>query len=71
VDQLSQRVKYLSQRWPLYPVPDERHEALVVRCVRPWVPTVTAAETDLVSTRVGDYQYVPTIGGLIDQLWIR
>jgi len=37
----------------------------------PWVPTVTATETDLVSARVGDYQYVPTIGGLIDQLWVR
>jgi ABC-type transport system substrate-binding protein/DNA-binding SARP family transcriptional activator len=37
----------------------------------PWVPTVTAIETDLVSTRVGNYQYVPTIGGLIDQLWVR
>jgi ABC-type transport system substrate-binding protein/streptogramin lyase len=37
----------------------------------PWVPTVTASETDLVSARVGDYQYVPTIGCLIDQLWVR
>jgi hypothetical protein len=33
--------------------------------------SVTATETDLVSQRVGDYQYVPTIGGLIDQLWVR
>jgi peptide/nickel transport system substrate-binding protein len=37
----------------------------------PWVATVTATETDLVSQRVGDYQYVPTIGGLLDQLWVR
>ena len=37
----------------------------------PWVPTVTATEPDLVSRRVGDYQYVPTIGGLLDQLWVR
>ena len=37
----------------------------------PWVPTITATETDLVSARVGDYQYVPTIGGLIDQLWVH
>jgi peptide/nickel transport system substrate-binding protein len=37
----------------------------------PWVPTVTAIEPDLVSQRVGDYQYVPTIGALIDQLWVR
>jgi hypothetical protein len=37
----------------------------------PWVPTVTDTETDLVSRRVGDYQYVPTIGVLLDQLWVR
>ena len=37
----------------------------------PWVPTVTENETDLVSQRVGDYQYVPTIGALLDQLWLR
>jgi peptide/nickel transport system substrate-binding protein len=37
----------------------------------PWVPTVSETETDLVSRRVGDYQYVPTIGVLLDQLWVR
>jgi ABC-type transport system substrate-binding protein/DNA-binding SARP family transcriptional activator len=37
----------------------------------PWVPTVTESETDLLSRRVGDYQYVPTIGTLLDQLWVR
>jgi peptide/nickel transport system substrate-binding protein len=37
----------------------------------PWVPTVTENETDLVSPRVGNYQYVPTIGALLDQLWVR
>jgi len=37
----------------------------------PWLPTVTETETDLVSPRVGDYQYVPTIGALLDQLWVR
>jgi ABC-type transport system substrate-binding protein/DNA-binding SARP family transcriptional activator len=37
----------------------------------PWVPTVTETETDLVSQRVGDYQYVPTIGALLDELWVR
>ena len=37
----------------------------------PWVPTVTETETDLVSPRVGDYQYVPTIGALLDQLWVH
>ena len=26
---------------------------------------------DLLSRRVGDYQYVPTIGTLLDQLWVR
>lgn len=37
----------------------------------PWIPTVTANETDLISKRVGNYQYVPTIGALLDQLWVR
>ena len=37
----------------------------------PWVPTVTETENDVVSARVGDYQYVPTIGALLDQLWLR
>ena len=37
----------------------------------PWVPTVNETGTDLVSARVGNYQYVPTIGALIDQLWVR
>jgi peptide/nickel transport system substrate-binding protein len=37
----------------------------------PWLPTVTATETDLIGSRVGDYQYVPTIGALLDQLWVH
>ena len=37
----------------------------------PWIPTVTQTETNVVSQRVGDYQYVPTIGALLDQLWVR
>ena len=37
----------------------------------PWVSTVTESETDLLSRRVGGYQYVPTIGALVDQLWVR
>ena len=37
----------------------------------PWVPTVTQTENDIVSAHVGDYQYVPTIGALLDQLWVR
>jgi peptide/nickel transport system substrate-binding protein len=36
-----------------------------------WLPTVTPVETDLVSTRVANYQYHPTYGALIDQLWVR
>ena len=37
----------------------------------PVVATVTENENDLVSQRVGNYQYVPTIGALLDQLWVR
>ena len=37
----------------------------------PWIPTVTEIETDLVSARVGDYQYVPGVLALLDQLWVR
>jgi hypothetical protein len=36
-----------------------------------WLPTVTPNETDLVSRRVGNYQYNPVWGALIDQLWVR
>ena len=36
-----------------------------------WLPTVTPNETDLVSRRVGNYQYNPVWGALIDQLWLR
>jgi peptide/nickel transport system substrate-binding protein len=34
-------------------------------------PTVTPDETDLTSHRVGNYQYNPVWGVLLDQLWIR
>jgi peptide/nickel transport system substrate-binding protein len=37
----------------------------------PWLTTVAQTETDLVSPRVGNYQYVPTIGALLDQLWVH
>jgi peptide/nickel transport system substrate-binding protein len=37
----------------------------------PWIPTVCESEIDLLSRRAGNYQYVPTIGALIDQLWVR
>jgi len=36
-----------------------------------WLPTVTPNETDLISSRTGNYQYNPVWGALIDQLQIR
>ena len=36
-----------------------------------WLPTVTPNEVDLLSSRVGNYQYNPIWGVLLDQLWIR
>jgi YVTN family beta-propeller protein len=36
-----------------------------------WLPTVTPNETDLISSRVRNYQYNPVWGPLIDQLQIR
>jgi peptide/nickel transport system substrate-binding protein len=35
------------------------------------VPTVTPDEVDLISHRVGNYQYNPVWGVLLDQLWVR
>ena len=35
------------------------------------LPTVTPNEVDLISHRVGNYQYNPVWGALLDQLWIR
>jgi hypothetical protein len=32
---------------------------------------VGQSETDLTSKRVSDYQHVPTIGALLDQLWVH
>ena len=37
----------------------------------PVVPLVTPSITDFVSHRVGNYQYNPQLGVLIDQLWVR
>ncbi len=37
----------------------------------PWVPLVTPWSGDLVSERVGNYQYNPTERILFDQLWVR
>ena len=36
-----------------------------------WLPTVIPNEVDLISRRVGDYQYNPVWGVLLDQLWVR
>jgi len=36
-----------------------------------WLPTVNGKETDVISRRVGNYQYHPFWGPLIDQLWVR
>jgi YVTN family beta-propeller protein len=37
----------------------------------PVVPLVTPRTTDFVSRRVGDYQYNPQLGVLLDQLWVH
>jgi YVTN family beta-propeller protein len=37
----------------------------------PWVPLFTPQRADLVSRRVGNYQYNPLWGVLVDQLWVR
>jgi YVTN family beta-propeller protein len=37
----------------------------------PVVPLATPSITDFVSHRVGDYQYNPQLGVLIDQLWVH
>jgi YVTN family beta-propeller protein len=44
------------------------HE-LVDRAV--WLPTVTPKTSDFVSKRVGNYQFHPLWGLLVDQLWVR
>ena len=36
-----------------------------------WLPTVTPRTTDVLSKRVGNYQYHPVWGVLVDQLWVR
>jgi peptide/nickel transport system substrate-binding protein len=36
-----------------------------------WVPTVTLREIDLTSRRLGNYQYSPVWGFLVDQSWVR
>jgi peptide/nickel transport system substrate-binding protein len=35
------------------------------------VPTFNGREVDLVSKRVGNYEYHPQWGALLDQLWVK
>ena len=37
----------------------------------PWVPFISLRFADFTSARVGDYQYNPKSGILLDQLWVR
>jgi YVTN family beta-propeller protein len=37
----------------------------------PWVPLMVTKDVNFVSKRVGNYQYSPAHGMLIDQLWVR
>jgi peptide/nickel transport system substrate-binding protein len=36
-----------------------------------WVPLVTPREVDFVSSRVGNYQFHPIWGALVDQFWLH
>lgn len=37
----------------------------------PYVPFYNARALDFVSKRVGNYQYNPTSGALLSQLWVK
>ena len=37
----------------------------------PWVPLMITKDVNFLSKRVGNYQYSPQMGMLIDQLWVR
>ena len=37
----------------------------------PWVPLMVTKDVNFLSKRVGNYQYSPEMGMLIDQLWVR
>jgi len=37
----------------------------------PWVPFASMRIADFTSARVGNYQYNPAAGILLDQLWAR
>ncbi len=71
VDRLAARAGALQVNDPSAADPLWARADRLITNLAPWVPTVTETETDLVSRRVGDYQYVPTIGALLDQLWVR
>jgi peptide/nickel transport system substrate-binding protein len=36
-----------------------------------WVPLMVSKDVNFLSKRVGNYQYSPQMGMLIDQLWVR
>jgi len=49
----------------------ERVDRLIVNQA-PWVPLANRKVIDVLSRRVGNYQYSPAgLGMLIDQLWVR
>jgi peptide/nickel transport system substrate-binding protein len=54
-------------------LPSSKPVTFVVRARQrePWLPLVTPKLIDFVSRRVGNYQYSPVWGMLIDQLWVR
>jgi peptide/nickel transport system substrate-binding protein len=37
----------------------------------PWVPLISRTQPGLLSERVGNYQYSPFWGPLVDQMWVR
>jgi peptide/nickel transport system substrate-binding protein len=37
----------------------------------PWVTLITSKDVNFLSKRVGNYQWSPSMGMLIDQLWVR
>jgi ABC-type transport system substrate-binding protein/DNA-binding SARP family transcriptional activator/streptogramin lyase len=71
VDRLAARAAALQVNDPSAADPLWAQADRLITNLAPWVPTVTETETDLVSRRVGNYQYVPTIGALLDQLWVH
>jgi peptide/nickel transport system substrate-binding protein len=39
--------------------------------VAPWVPVADRSHVNVVSRRLGNYQYNPQWGPLVDQMWVR